>query len=75
MSLRLRAGTYHTEFVVNGQRIRQTLETTDWREATQRERELMSRAKEGKIATGPTHARPGKARSPSRFARSFRRSA
>ena len=45
--LRLRAGTYHTDFMVNGQRIRQSLKTTDGREAKQRERDLIKDTKEG----------------------------
>jgi integrase len=40
--------------MVNGQRYRQTLETGDKREAVQRERDLITRAKEGKLATGTT---------------------
>jgi integrase len=40
--------------MVNGQRVRRTLETSDWRKATQRERDLMKRATEGKLATGAT---------------------
>jgi integrase len=54
MALRLRGGIYYTDFTVNGERIRQTLETGDWREATQKERDLVSRAKQGKLATGVT---------------------
>jgi integrase len=52
--LRKRVGTYHCDFTVNGQRYRQTLETADKREAIQRERDLITRAKEGKLATGTT---------------------
>jgi len=56
--LKLRAGTYHTDFMVNGQRVRQTLETSDWREATQRERELVKEATEGILpAKGQDFAR------------------
>jgi integrase len=40
--------------MVNGQRVRQTLETTDKREAIQRERDLIARAREGKLASGVT---------------------
>lgn len=47
-----RQGVWHCDFSVNDQRHRQTLETTDRREAVQRERELMAQAKEGKLATG-----------------------
>ena len=49
-----RNGIYHADFTVNGQRIRQTLETTDRREAVQRERDLIVRAREGKLASGRT---------------------
>ncbi len=54
MSLRLRGGIYHADFVINGQRVRQTLETSDWREARQRERDKIRDAKEGKLACGAT---------------------
>jgi integrase len=54
MSLRLRGGIYHCDFVINGQRVRQTLETSDWREARQRERDKIRDAKEGKLASGTT---------------------
>jgi integrase len=54
MALYKRHGIYHCDFVVNGQRIRQTLETRDWREATQKENDLKARAREGKLASGVT---------------------
>jgi len=54
MALYKRHGIYHCDFVVNGQRFRQTLETHDWREATQRENDLKARAREGKLASGVT---------------------
>jgi integrase len=54
MSLYKRNGTYYSDFTVNGQRVRQTLETSDWREATNKERDLMARAREGKLARGMT---------------------
>ena len=50
MSLRKRKGIYHADFFVDGQRFRQTLETTDWREAKSREKELIANAKAGRIA-------------------------
>src|SRR5437870_4549186 len=56
MALRKRNGIYHSDFTVNGQRYRQTLETGDKREAIQRERDLIARAEEGKLATGKTLA-------------------
>jgi integrase len=49
-----RQGIYHCDFTINGQRYRQTLETTDWREAKKREDELKARAGEGKLASGIT---------------------
>jgi integrase len=52
MALHKRYGIYHCDFVVNGERYRQTLETRDWREATQRENDLKARAREGKLASG-----------------------
>jgi len=54
MALYRRNGTYHCDFSVNGQRFRQTLETSDKREAIQVERDLIARAKEGKLASGVT---------------------
>jgi integrase len=52
--IKLRNGIYHCDFTVNGERVRQTLETTDKREAIQRERDLITQAKSGKLATGLT---------------------
>ena len=52
MALYKRNGIYHCDFSVNGQRYRQTLETSDKREAVQAERDLIARAKEGKFASG-----------------------
>ena len=49
-----RDGMYHCDFTVNGQRYRQTLDTTDWREATQKESDLKSQASQGKLAAGIT---------------------
>ena len=54
MSMYKRKGIYHCDFTVNGERYRQTLETTDWREAKKREDELKARAREGKLASGLT---------------------
>ena len=51
MSLKKRGKTWHTHFFVDGQRFRQSLETSDWREAQRKERELMAEAKAGKLAT------------------------
>lgn len=49
-----RHGVHYCDFTVNGQRVRQTLETTDRREAIQRERDLIAQAKAGKLAVGIT---------------------
>jgi integrase len=48
MALYKRKKTWHTDFSVDGQRFRQSLETTDWREA--KEKELIAQAGEGKLA-------------------------
>ena len=50
MSLYKRGKTWHTDFTVNGQRFRQSLETTDWREAQSKEKELIIQASAGKLA-------------------------
>lgn len=49
MALKKRGKTWHCHFVVNGQRFRQSLETTDWREAQSKEKELIAAASEGKL--------------------------
>lgn len=49
MALKKRGKTWHTHFVVNGQRFRQSLETTDWREAQSKEKELIAEATVGKL--------------------------
>jgi len=49
MSLYKRGKTWHTDFAVNGQRFRQSLETTDWRAAQAKEKELIAQASEGKL--------------------------
>jgi integrase len=54
MSLVKRGKTWHTHFVVNGQRFRQSLGTTDWREAQTKEKELIGQAMEGKITQTST---------------------
>jgi hypothetical protein len=38
MSLYKRGKTWHTDFAVNGERFRQSLDTTDWREAQSKEK-------------------------------------
>jgi len=45
-----RGKTWHTDFSVNGQRFRQSLDTTDWREAQSKEKELIAQASAGKLA-------------------------
>jgi integrase len=50
MSLVKRGKTWHTHFFVDGQRFRQSLETSDWREAQKKEKELIARASQGKLA-------------------------
>ena len=58
MSLKKRGKTWHCHFVVNGQRFRQSLDTTDWREAQAKEKELIAAASEGKLhQTSTTLAR------------------
>jgi integrase len=49
MALKKRGKTWHCHFVVNGQRFRQSLGTTDWREAQTREKELIAQAHEGRL--------------------------
>jgi len=49
MSLYKRNKTWHTDFMVAGQRFRQSLDTTDWREAQAKEKELISQASKGKL--------------------------
>src|SRR5450755_1953261 len=60
MSLVKRGKTWHTHFVVNGQRFRQSLGTTDWREAQSNEKQLIAEASEGKL----THKSSALARLP-----------
>jgi integrase len=49
MAIKKRGKTWHCHFVVNGQRFRQSLGTTDWREAQAKEKELIGQAQEGKL--------------------------
>jgi len=49
MALKKRGKTWHCHFVVNGQRFQQSLDTTDWREAQAKEKELIADAREGKL--------------------------
>ncbi len=50
MSLTKRGKTWHTHFFVDGQRFRQSLETSDWREAQSKEKDLIADAKAGKLS-------------------------
>ena len=50
MALVKRGKTWHTHFFMDGQRFRQSLGTTDWREAQAREKELIALASQGKLA-------------------------
>ncbi len=50
MALKKRGKTWHTHFFVDGQRFRQSLETSDWREAQRKEKELIAQASQGKLA-------------------------
>jgi hypothetical protein len=47
MALMKRGKTWHTHFFVDGQRFRQSLGTTDWREAQAREKKLIAQATQG----------------------------
>jgi integrase len=49
MSLTKRGKTWHTHFYVGGQRFRQSLDTSDWREAQAKEKQLIAEASEGKL--------------------------
>ena len=49
MSLVKRGKTWHCHFVVNGQRFRQSLKTSDWREAQSKEKDLIGEAMAGKL--------------------------
>jgi hypothetical protein len=58
VTLKKRGKTWHCHFVVSGQRFRQSLGTTDWREAQAKEKELIGQALEGKLhQTSTTLAR------------------
>ena len=54
MALTKRGKTWHTHFFVDGQRFRQSLETSDWREAQSKEKKLIAEASEGKLAHSST---------------------
>jgi integrase len=50
VALTKRAKTWHTHFFVDGVRYRQSLETTDYREALSKEKDLIALAKDCKLA-------------------------
>jgi integrase len=50
MSLYKRNDTWWTDFSVNGQRFRMSLDTSDWREAQRSQKEKISEAQQGKLA-------------------------
>jgi hypothetical protein len=50
MALVKRGRTWHCHFFVDGQRFRQSLETSDWREAQAKEKELVALAAQGRLA-------------------------
>jgi len=50
MALTKRGKTWHTHFFVDGQRFRQSLETSDWREAQSKEKDLIAQATQGNVA-------------------------
>src|SRR5262249_31254107 len=54
MAIYKRGKTWHTDFVVNGTRFRQSLATKDWREAQAKEKELIAQASEGKLTPSST---------------------
>jgi integrase len=49
MAIFKRGEIYHTDFSVDGQRFRQSLETSDWREAQSKQKELIVQASEGRL--------------------------
>ena len=50
MAIFKRGKTWWGDFSVNGQRYRNSLRTKDWREAQARQKELITRASQGKLA-------------------------
>jgi integrase len=50
MALQKRNKIWHTHFFVDGQRFRQSLETSDWREAQRLEKDRIADAKQGKLS-------------------------
>jgi len=52
MALYKRGKTWWTDFSMNGMRYRESLDTSDWREAQAKEKELITQASQGKLAVG-----------------------
>ena len=50
MALYKRKSTWWTDFSVNGQRFRASLDTNDWRDAQAREKDFITQAGQGKLA-------------------------
>jgi len=50
MALVKRGRIWHTHFFVDGQRFRQSLDTSDWREAQAREKQLITEATRGNLS-------------------------
>jgi len=50
VALYRRAATWWTDFSVNGQRFRQSLDTTDWRKALSEEKKLIAQVQTGKLS-------------------------
>src|SRR5258708_25750845 len=50
MALVKRGSTWHTHFFVDGHRFRQSLGTSDWREAQKEQKKLIAQAEQGKLA-------------------------
>jgi hypothetical protein len=50
MSVKKRGRVFHAHFCLDGERFRKSLETSDWRVAQRRERELIAEARAGKLA-------------------------
>ena len=51
MALYKRNKTWWTDFSVNGQRFRMSLDATDWREAQRLEKEKIAEAQQGRLST------------------------
>ena len=73
MALYKRGKTWHTDFFVDGQRYRQSLHTSDWREAQKEQKKLISEAEQGKLApTGQHFAKLGFSEAADRYIESRR---